>query len=198
MTFNVYYSDRAQPDSSFINRAWYDDDSRVLSLELSGSIYKYEQVPSHVYHDLVEAYSPGTYYRQNIQGGNYSGRRLGPVTDLREVEVGKGGFANYDNVKVQDKTDPVQVFTSGNVTVKSDGALSVARVPLSVPAQKSNAPVEFDYTLHFVVLVNGEEGSERSHTLKASNFDEAIEQMFGLADLLDQDIVLKGASVRFD
>lgn len=194
MTFNVYYSDRAQPDSSFINRAWYDDDSRVLSLELSGSIYKYEQVPSHVYHDLVDAYSPGTYYRQNIQGGGYSGRRLGPVTDLREIEVGKDG-----NYKVQDKTDPVQVFTNGNVTVKSDGALSVARVPLSVPAQKSDGPVEFDYTLHFVVLADdGEEGSERSHTLKASNLDEAIEQMFGLADLLDQDIVLKGASVRFD
>lgn len=194
MTFNVYYSDRAQPDSSFINRAWYDDDSRVLSLELSGSIYKYEQVPSHVYHDLVDAYSPGTYYRQNIQGGGYSGRRLGPVTDLREIEVGKDG-----NYKVQEKTDPVQVFTNGNLTVKSDGALSVARVPLAAPVQaKTDGPVDFDYTLHFVLSDGSNESAERSHTLKASNFDEAIEQMFGLAELLNQKIVLKGASVRFD
>lgn len=195
MTFNVYYTDRAELDSTFVEHAWYDNTRNRLALQLNDVVYEYYDVQKATYQDLISAPSAGTFYRRNIQGARH-GQRLGNSWEVTEVAV-----SDYSNVKVQDKTDPVRVFatTDGSVVADSSGALNIARVPLAVYAEKKDGPVKFDYTLQFVVLAEDEaEGDEREHTLQASSLDEAVEEMFALADLLDQDIVLKGASVRFD
>jgi hypothetical protein len=204
MTFNVYYTDRAELDSTFVNRAWYDGTRNRLALDLNGVVYEYYDVQPATYHDLVNAPSAGTFYRKNIQGARH-GQRLGEGWDVNEVQRDAVFVPDYSAVKVQDKTAPVQLSAQdGSWSVQSDGQaqfLNIARVPLAGYSvdKKADAPVTFDYTIHFVILTQDNvESKERSHSLKASSLDEALEEMFALADLLDQDIVLKGASVRFD
>lgn len=217
MTFTVYYTDRAQPDSEFIERAWYNENTKVLTLELHGVVYAYESVRPWQYQNLVNASSPGTYYRQNIKGNHeHRGQRLGPVSDLIQVSVaglaqsvktpdevrfGNGGvirrdgYAHFPLFKADENVISAQDVVP-NVVVD---ATKVAKYSLATNDAAVKAPDTYDYTLQFVLVDNNvEQSQERSHTLKAASLDDAITEMINLADLLGQEIILKGASVRFD
>jgi hypothetical protein len=213
MTFNVYYTDHTDLDSSFVDQAWYDDTRNRLTLDLNGVVYEYYDVQKATYTDLVTAPSAGTFYRKNIQGVRH-GQRLGyeweanevatsrtatqPVVDVTKAEevhfhnggyIRRDGSASFPNVKV------------GEVVVAEKDLTKVEKFPLATESASffSDEPVKYNYTVQFVVLTDDdEESDERSHTLTASSLDDAIEDMLELAYLLDQDIVLKGASVRFD
>lgn len=197
MTFNVYYTERTQLDSSFLNRAWYDKPYQNLTLELHGVVYRYDLVPSGVFGGLVFSDSPGTYYRNNIQGV-YHGRRLGPVADLREVLAD-----DFNAVKVQEKTEPVRVQLH-DVQAVEPTHVAVVTDPKTLTKLPLNKDVVFvsgvsDYTVHFTVEDTfGTSSDLRTHTLKADSVDNAVDKMFELADLLDQDIEVKGVYVSFE
>lgn len=206
MTFQVFYTDRAQPNSSFVKRAWYDNDYRNLYLELSGSVYAYHNIKAGEYVDLVTADSPGAYYREHIQGQR-DGIRLGPVSDILEQKVNA-----YDGnvIPVLDTSKAAQVFPNGDVSfpnasvsgnaVDEPDLLNTVRVPLNkdvvVPVSDN---VEYDHTVYFT-LHDGEKETveEREHVLSAASVDDAIDKMFALAELLDQNIAVKGVLVRFE
>lgn len=213
MTFQVFYTDRAQPNSSFVKRAWYDNDYRNLYLELSGSVYVYHNIKAGEYVDLVTADSPGTYYREHIQGQR-DGIRLGPVSDILEQKVN----AFIDAFVAVDTSKAARVFPNGEFSTATNGGVSfpnlvvggnavdepdllnTARVPLNkdvvVPVSDN---VEYDHTVYFT-LHDGEKETveEREHVLSAASVDDAIDKMFALAELLDQNIAVKGVLVRFE
>ena len=59
--------DRVELSSSMLASAAHDEDSNVLELEFNvGTVYRYFQVPRHVYEGLMSAASPGTFFRQHI------------------------------------------------------------------------------------------------------------------------------------
>jgi len=186
MTFNVYYTGRAQLDSSFVNRAWYDRDTHTLTLELNNSVYQYAEVPAYVYDSLVYAPSAGTYYRQNISG-LFAGGRLGPVTDM--VQIDRKAVLPPFAVRQGEQVVPAAI-------AKVD-LTKVQKIPLPAVGTQVG-PQVFDYTLHFSLSDGDQESEERSHTLKAASLDDAIEDLFDLADTLGRTLTLKGASVRFD
>jgi hypothetical protein len=190
MTFNVYYTERAQPTSSLVKRAWYDSNSQRLALELHGSVYEYTGVPEWVYQSLVLAVSPGRYYGDKIKPNYGPGSRLGPVSDLREI-ASTGRFATVPAVRADAGYAPVFDLDAKRVQTGVTPQLSLTKDVDTKPVGK----VEYDHTVYFVL----EDGSdERAHTFKATSLDDAVEKMFDLADLLDQDIEVKGVLVRFE
>lgn len=199
MTFKVYYTERAQPNSSFVKRAWYDADYGTLTLELSGSVYSYQDVRASEYNSLVTADSPGTYYRENLQGRK-SGHRLGPVADLQEEVNVRENVADYSAVKVWEKTEPVQIFQDTLKEADGNDLLNTSRVRLNHDlGVLVDSSEEHNHTVYFTVYdIDGDQSAEREHTLKAKSVDNAIEKMFDLAELLDQDIDVKGVLVRFE
>lgn len=189
MTFNVYYTERAQPNSSFVDRAWYDDTRSRLSLELHGQVYEYDSVHYATYDSLIHAASPGSYYREHIKGVNH-GRYLGPVANMVEVKTS------------HDVPEPVSVGAFNPNSVRFHNGYQ----PLPVQSQKKfslaqsndKLPEKLDYTLHFVLEDHNSVSDERSHTLQATSLDDAIDQFLDLVGKLNQNVVLKGASVRFE
>jgi hypothetical protein len=217
MTFNVHYTHHADLDSSFVDEAWYDDTRHRLVLNLNGVIYEYYDVQKAVYDDLVSAPSAGTFYRKNIQGAR-KGNRLGYEWEVREVEaervttqvtntfnpnevhfhnggvIRRDGYAEFPSIsKVGEVAVKASAVTPGVLT----DATKIGKLSLAKDVEKKVADT-FDYTLQFVIEGDEGDSDERSHTLKAANLDEAIESFLDLANLLDQAVRLKGASVRFE
>jgi KTSC domain len=55
--------------SSNIHEAGYDPSTNTLELMFAdGRVYQYFDVPAHVYEDLVNASSPGSFFHQEIRG----------------------------------------------------------------------------------------------------------------------------------
>lgn len=60
--------DRDFVDSSNIESIGYDENSLTLEVEFKGgSVYEYSGVPEHIYIELKEASSVGSYFNQNIR-----------------------------------------------------------------------------------------------------------------------------------
>lgn len=56
--------------SSWIDEIFYDERENTLyaRMDASGMVYGHLNVPVNIYNNLVESYSPGTYYNQTIKG----------------------------------------------------------------------------------------------------------------------------------
>lgn len=196
MTFNVYYTDRAQPDSSFINRVWYDAKSSRLALELHGDVYEYNNVPPFVYRELVEAESAGTYYRTKVRSQYGPGSNLGSTLGMREMKVDVDLTKTFrdpghPNLRLLLDSDGPLKFADGGTFAK-DGTVTLPHLSL---VQDTTDMVEYDHTVYFTVAQSDD---EKTHTLKAASMDAALDAMFDLADKLDQDIEVKGVLVRFE
>ncbi len=191
MTFNVYYTNRAQPNSSFVNRAWYDSTKQDLYVELQGSVYQYRNVPENAFNHLVEAPSPGRYYQDAIKGKFHPGSRLGPVADLREMRA----FPAVQDVTTARKS---QGFASlSNVYVGPQRTPETPQLSLvkDVPTKVQSDERRYD----FVFIIDSDEtATERKHTIKAASEDAALDQLFELGDLLDQDIIPVSSTVYYD
>ena len=195
--FNVYYTDRAQLDSAFIERVWYDNRDGELSIEMNGLVYSYDNVPSHTYEDFVRAESAGRFYRDYIQG-TLRGRRRGPVSDLVAVGVdkhlGSVEVRNVETANVVNWAQPAQeVQKSGASTLAYQTTpLKQGFLPLNKDVVVNTA---YEHTLFFTVDDNSE---ERKYVVKANSMDDAIENFFNLVKALDVDVELKGVLVRFE
>ena len=54
-------------DSSAVQCAEYNYESKNLSLDLPSAVYTYEGVPYHVFHGLIEARSKGRFFNRYIK-----------------------------------------------------------------------------------------------------------------------------------
>lgn len=191
--FNVYYTDRAWPDSEFVDRVWYDSTKSDLYLELHGAVYQYRNVPGSVFQTLINAESPGRYYTYNVKGKYNPGSRLGSVSDLREMRA---------PINVQDVTK-AEVRTAEGfapvVSLRSQPLVDVPTLSLSlvkdVPEQVKSEDRRYDFVF---TIESDSTGTERKHSLTASSEDEALDKLFELGDLLDQDIVPVSSTVYYD
>lgn len=193
MTYNVYYTDRAQPDSSFVNRAWYDNTKSDLYVELHGSVYQYRNVPEFVFDELVAAESPGNYYSNYVKGRYHPGSRLGSISELREMRA----LPNVQDVtKAEVRTSegfaPVVSLRNQPLVQAETPSLSLVKdVPTTV---KSDAR-----RYEFVFLLESDEtDTERTHTVYAESEDAALDELFELADKFDQDFVPLSSTVYYD
>jgi hypothetical protein len=63
--------------STSLLAAGYDGITRTLEVESNdGRVYQYRDVPMEVYHDLLEAESPGHFLDQRIKKAGYAYRRM--------------------------------------------------------------------------------------------------------------------------
>lgn len=59
---------RTYVNSSNLESAGYDNSSSVLEIEFKrGALYHYFSVPEHVFHELLNASSVGSYFNCNIR-----------------------------------------------------------------------------------------------------------------------------------
>ncbi len=64
--------ERQSVNSSAIASIGYEESSRTLEIEFrSGTIYRYENVPEHVYQTLIAAPSKGEYFDFNVRDAGY-------------------------------------------------------------------------------------------------------------------------------
>lgn len=63
--------ERIHVESSNVISIGYDEDSSTLEVEFYSGIYRYYDVPSYIYNELIGAGSKGSYLHQNIKS-NYS------------------------------------------------------------------------------------------------------------------------------
>lgn len=63
-------ADMQSVKSSLIDKAGYDPETKVLSIQMNNSsdVYTYEAVPQAVYDGFLEAESKGAYYVKHIKG----------------------------------------------------------------------------------------------------------------------------------
>ncbi len=60
--------DRVPVSSTNLVSVGYDSDSQTLEIEFKGnSVYQYFGVPPHIYEELVNAPSKGSYHHQHIK-----------------------------------------------------------------------------------------------------------------------------------
>ncbi len=63
--------------SSQIAAAGYQQETQKLRIEFSsGALYEYDNVPLHVYGELMSAASVGSYFHSSIKQGGYGYTRL--------------------------------------------------------------------------------------------------------------------------
>lgn len=68
--------DRESVSSSNLRSVGYDPTTRTMEVEFrNGSIYEYDDVPEHVYRDLMQASSKGSYFHESIRS-SYRYRQL--------------------------------------------------------------------------------------------------------------------------
>ena len=59
-----------------LRAAGYDDKRRVLVVELTSGTFEYSGVSADTYRRFVGASSPWSFFRDNIEDGDYPARRL--------------------------------------------------------------------------------------------------------------------------
>lgn len=191
----INYTRVASPDSQAVDRAWYNDNNHDLYLELHGVVYRYDNVPVHVYDELLDADSVGRYYRTRVQ-------QYGPALHL-------GAKSNLTTIWETPRTQPVAAVEPVRVSGASFKPLTktfvdktfatgtTATQHLSLNKDVTKA-IETTYDHKFVFTIDGFEG-ERTHTLKAKTWDDAIESMIDLAENgFGRTITLKSVTVLFD
>lgn len=66
--------ERIHVESSNVISIGYEEDSSTLEVEFNSGIYRYYDVPSYIYNELMRSDSKGSYLHQNIKS-NYSYER---------------------------------------------------------------------------------------------------------------------------
>ena len=68
---------RTPVSSSNLASVGYDEISHTLEIGfVNGSVYQYFQVPAHVYRDLMNAASHGSYFNEYIKDGGFRYRKI--------------------------------------------------------------------------------------------------------------------------
>jgi hypothetical protein len=76
----VIYVERQPVDSCNLKTVGYDTHLKNLEIEFhSGMVFQYQNVPSHIYANLLSAQSTGTFFTDNIKN-RYRSKRLDKVT----------------------------------------------------------------------------------------------------------------------
>jgi len=83
LTAPINYGDtleRKPVESCNLKSVGYDNNLKNLEIEFhSGLIYQYQNVPSHIYANLISAHSTGTFFTDEIKN-RYRSKRLDKVT----------------------------------------------------------------------------------------------------------------------
>jgi len=83
LTAPINYGDtmeRQPVESCNLKSVGYDNNLKNLEIEFhSGLIYQYQNVPSHIYANLISAHSTGTFFTDKIKN-RYRSKRLDKVT----------------------------------------------------------------------------------------------------------------------
>jgi len=189
----VEYTHAESLDSSAIDEALYNENTRELTLDLNGNYYRYPNVPKHVWEALLEAPSAGRFYRETVK------KNYGPAESL-----GSLNWDEFNEVKIEDKTTENVIHVPANrwggyavgtpkdLKVTDDTVVTTTTNVFNLTAAAPSA----DVRKHAVTFeVNG---VRRTHNLKAESVDEAVQAVNDIADMLSLTFVVKEVTVYFD
>jgi hypothetical protein len=60
--------ERTSVDSSNLVSVGYDEDTSILEIEFNSGIYQYFEVPEHIFEELINSDSKGSYVHRSIKG----------------------------------------------------------------------------------------------------------------------------------
>lgn len=196
MTNIAYTRQVAIGNSSLVDEVYYNENTRDLYVDLDGPVYKYRGVPVEVVDKFEAAASAGAFYNTEIK------RVFGPGDDLGHWE-----HLDYDAEDVEVKTTGLTVYNAGNIpaqTVYHAGGIVSATTPNTVHNTFSLKPfpegikvegVEREYAVTFEVIGILD---HKTHTLKASSVDEAVQTVLDLGKMLGLNFIVREVCIRFE
>ena len=180
-------------DSSLVDGAYYNANTRELAVDLNDKVYVYSEVPSHVFDTLVKASSPGTKF-QDIKRTYGPSRRLGffDRVNFDKVEDRTARAADMSSVGTP---KGLTLATNATVTDNTSTAVTNSYTTLNfTPNAKIeviSGNTERTFSVDFVVG----DSKVRTHTLKADSFGEAEAALEEIAEMLDLEFVIKEIKV---
>ena len=68
---------RVAVESSFLAAIGYDSDSSILKVEFQdGDLYQYQNVPTNIYEEFMDAPSKGTYLNTRLKDPKYPHKKI--------------------------------------------------------------------------------------------------------------------------
>lgn len=197
------YTDAREVHSTAVDEVHYNANTKELAVDLDDSIYIYKNVPEDVYRSLVFADSVG---RKFIDVK----RQYGPSSFLGyydNVEYVKVGF-NAPSMAAVGTPKNLTYAEGALVSTPSTTAPSEFRLTLGVNADSRNtAPtnvvgeelpetVKYNYVVDFVV--KGGTEVRQFKTTAGNQWNDAVENLREVADMLGVDFDVKGVTVTFE
>lgn len=178
-------------DSSLVDSAYYNANTRELAVDLQDRIYVYSEVPVGTYLALVNHHSPGSKF-QEIKRNYGPGKRLGYFSS---VNFSKAVDRTVIAPDMSSVGTPKAMTYASDATVTGNSTASHINVNPSTYVTLTSAPVvsgNNDSTFAVEFLVGNK---VRTHTLKAKSFGEAEAALEEIAEMLDLEFDIKEIKV---
>jgi len=223
----IEYTHSGFPDSSAVDEVYYNENTNELTLCLHGVYYRYSNVFKRAYDELMAARSKGRFYREHIQRLYKPARRLGWRSEVDEIKnvqptvempTGQsrhtewrnswqdkdGSFYAQPSVLPRGEINGAGLYTTGEARGLSGHSADAGTPKALVETPNTVITNVFvggedvttqKYEVNFVV---GDSEDLRTHNLKASSVEEALDAVYEIGDMLDLTFKIKSVTIYFE
>lgn len=178
----VAFTDEYYPDSSAVDEAFYDENTKTVYVDLHDYIYAYSGVEKNVWDEFKRASSAGSFYATTIKRQYGPGKELGHVRGIK-----------YEEVKVRPASEGVgapQAFTTP--------AAQAAPVYHSLNVN-ATAGASGNATSKYVVTFKAPLGTgDKSHEVQATDEADALRQLNTFAEALGVSLKVRSVTHYFE
>lgn len=188
------YTDSFTPDSSAVEKAYYDAESSELAVVLnSGDTYVYESVPSWEWRALKTSYSTGRHFATVIKPNYGPGEALGYTSDSYFEKYGAEAADMGPVTNVSIDSSGIRVSGSGTFSGVVPKNLTLAPDATETFSLVSDAKNTRE---HVVSFTSGFD-TVRTYAVQAASVEDAKAEVEELGEALGVDLVVKGVYVSF-
>lgn len=178
----VAFTEEYYPDSSAVDEAFYDENTKTVYVDLHDYIYAYSGVEKRVWDEFKRASSAGSFYATTIKRQYGPGKELGHVRGIK-----------YEEVPVRPASEGVgspQAFTT-------PAAAPAAPVyhSLNVPAGSATGNATSKYVVTFRAA---NATADKSHEVQATDEADALRQVNTFAEALGVSLKVRSVTHYFE
>jgi hypothetical protein len=196
MTEVVKYTETNGFDSAAVEEAYYDENTKTLTLKLYGGVfYRYSGVPLWVYEGLLNADSAGKYYHTTIQPYGPA-QRLGTKDQLQFQKL--SSYDYYDDE--YDDYDEDDDYDEWSNELPQPNVIDTRKTNLSSVNALSLNPVEVDSDTKLHQVVYTVAGHKQAYTFETriSTVGDAVFKLRKLGEVLGLEFDIRSVTVYFE
>lgn len=180
----VAFTDEYYPDSSAVDEAFYDENTKTVYVDLHDYIYAYSGVEKRVWDEFKRASSAGSFYATTIKRQYGPGKELGHVRGITYQEV------------------PVRPASEGVGTPQAFTTPAPAAAPTPVYHSlnvSAAAGATGNATSKYVVTFKAPVGTgDKSHEVQATDEADALRQVNAFAEALGVSLKVRSVTHYFE